>query len=360
MTASNRNKILVVDDDDKLLVSYKAMLTAAGYDVVTAKNSKEAIQCVNDSECQVALVDLRIKDENGIVLAETLRNLSNFIQIIIITGYPDHETAVQALKVGAFDYLSKSSETESILESIAEAIAAQELSSMKSVAKDNAVSLCVICDNLFTKKGLMSFVEKSKRLQIKHFFPNINSFLKEIRDKTVELVLVCGNCNFDDFDKAVKMIRKLKLIYNEGFIVVFNHNLSEVQQLELIKCGVSGFLDNTIAENKTEDLLFKVLAGEVLAPRIIIAKALRELSTNYTIQDNLLSSDDKNNELYLTAREKEILKCVAGGLKNREIADQLFISEKTVKTHMNNIFRKLDVETRLQAINIAYKKNLII
>lgn len=360
MTEKKKIRVLVVDDETKLLDSYKIMLETAGFNVNTAENSKEAINLLNMYQHHVALVDLRIKDENGILLINSLKNLDKDIQIIIITGYPSHETAVEALKVGAYDYLSKTSETESIIETIEEAAEEYFFSKGISFDDDNSVKMNVICNNSFTKKGLITFCEKSKKIKIKAFSNNIPAFIKNNSALPNEIVLICGSCNFNEFDKTVKSIIKLKLILNNTVIVVFNHNLDEQQQIKLIKCGVSGFLDNTVSDEKTEELLLKVIDGEVLAPRSIVSKALKELSADYTLKDNLSEIDIKNNDMYLTTREQEILKCVARGLKNKEIAESLYISEKTVKTHMNNIFRKLDVDNRLQAINTAYKNNLIL
>lgn len=359
MSKRPKNRILVVDDEVKLLESYKIMLESTGFDVDIAQNGTEAINYIKTYDYQVALVDLRIKNENGIALVESLRKIKKELQIIIITGYPTHETAVQALKMGAFDYLSKTSESESIIETINEAINEYNLNISIEKIKEKAVEINVVCNNTFTKKGLLLFTEKSKKLHIKNFSHNIPSFIKNNTAVKGEIVLICGSCNFDNFDETVKMIIKLKLILSNTAIVVFNHNLDDFQQIELIKCGVSGFLDNTLSDERTEELLLKAVNGEVLAPRSIISKALKDLSVEYSQKDNTSEIELKNGELYLTTREQEILKCVARGLKNKEIADHLFISEKTVKTHMNNIFRKLDVDNRLQAINMAYKQNLI-
>jgi DNA-binding NarL/FixJ family response regulator len=61
----------------------------------------------------------------------------------------------------------------------------------------------------------------------------------------------------------------------------------------------------------------------------------------------------------LTRREVEVLRQVAAGLPNREIADQLFISEKTVARHLTNIFTKLDVESRTQAAAWAFRQGIV-
>ena len=61
----------------------------------------------------------------------------------------------------------------------------------------------------------------------------------------------------------------------------------------------------------------------------------------------------------LTAREKEIVSLVAKGLSNKEISEKLYVSELTVKTHLKNIFKKLNVSSRTQAILVAINKGLI-
>ena len=68
-------------------------------------------------------------------------------------------------------------------------------------------------------------------------------------------------------------------------------------------------------------------------------------------------ADDKLNEL--TKREIEVLKLIADGLFNKEIAAKLDISERTVKNHVSNIFKKIDVSDRTQAAVFAIKNNLV-
>ena len=71
-----------------------------------------------------------------------------------------------------------------------------------------------------------------------------------------------------------------------------------------------------------------------------------------------LHEKDKHESNNLTAREIEVLKLIAEGMINKEIARQLYISEKTVKNHVSNIFRKLDVSDRTQAAIYAFKHNI--
>lgn len=69
--------------------------------------------------------------------------------------------------------------------------------------------------------------------------------------------------------------------------------------------------------------------------------------------------DEKVRESGITPRELEILELIAGGMSNREIAEKLFVSENTVKTHSSRIFDKLDAKRRTQAVQIAKERGLI-
>ncbi len=71
------------------------------------------------------------------------------------------------------------------------------------------------------------------------------------------------------------------------------------------------------------------------------------------------TSGSQNTEKLLTKREKQILECLARGQGSKEISDSLYISIDTVKTHIKNIFRKLDVKSRLEAVIAAKEKHLI-
>ena len=95
-------------------------------------------------------------------------------------------------------------------------------------------------------------------------------------------------------------------------------------------------------------------AGDVWVERRLIAEALWGPGA----ADAPEARRDARGSDTLTAREREILRLLAAGGTNRHIAEALFISEKTVKTHLNNIFRKLNVTRRLQAVLYAVRSGL--
>ena len=106
--------ILIVDDDSEVLISFKIWLEGEGFRAFTALNSKEALKIIEEEEIEVALLDFRLGTENGLAVAKLFNEADDDMKIIIITGYPSYEKAVESIKAGIFDYLSKGESTEKI------------------------------------------------------------------------------------------------------------------------------------------------------------------------------------------------------------------------------------------------------
>jgi len=100
-------KILVVDDDKNLLELAKTRLAASNYDVTVALGCEEALDAANAQNFDLAIVDLRLADEDGMTLMEKLHALYPGIPVIILTGHASVEGAVEAMKRGAYTYLTK-------------------------------------------------------------------------------------------------------------------------------------------------------------------------------------------------------------------------------------------------------------
>lgn len=100
-------RILAVDDDVDLVEGIAEVLRATGYEVETAKNEQEAQQKIQDFDAQVALLDIRLGRTNGLDLIPYLKEYRPEIYCVVITGNADKESAITALRSGAFDYLTK-------------------------------------------------------------------------------------------------------------------------------------------------------------------------------------------------------------------------------------------------------------
>jgi DNA-binding NarL/FixJ family response regulator len=133
-------------------------------------------------------------------------------------------------------------------------------------------------------------------------------------------------------------------------VVVLTAAPDEDEVLEAIRLGVQGVVLKEMAARLLVQCIRKVAAGEQWLEKRSVSLAL----------ERLLKREAATREIagLLTSREIEIVRMVADGLRNREIADRLYINEGTVKAHLHNIYEKLKVNSRLQLTRYARDKGL--
>lgn len=119
---SVKAKILVVDDDPGIRQLLQLHLTDANYQVTSVETSSEAVEQVTSEIFDLAIVDLRIGDEDGIALLEQLLRIQPTLPVIIATAHATIESAVEATKKGAYDYLTKPFEAKDLLHRIEQAL----------------------------------------------------------------------------------------------------------------------------------------------------------------------------------------------------------------------------------------------
>src|SRR6478609_5454299 len=124
-------KILVIDDDRDMCMLLNRFLTRQRFDVVELYNGKKAIEYLEKEKPDLVLCDFRLEDMNGKQLLVKTRELYPEVPFIIITGYSDVKLAVEVLKLGAFDYVTKPVFPDEILLTIRKALNAN------SAASDN-------------------------------------------------------------------------------------------------------------------------------------------------------------------------------------------------------------------------------
>ncbi|MBN2723438.1 MAG: sigma-54-dependent Fis family transcriptional regulator [Deltaproteobacteria bacterium] len=116
------SKILVVDDEPGILGSLEKILTREGFSVLTAADAEKAVEIVTSEDLDLVLTDLRLPEIDGIELTRIIRKLPNSPEVIIMTAYGNIETAVNAMKLGAYDFISKPIKKAQLLKTISKAI----------------------------------------------------------------------------------------------------------------------------------------------------------------------------------------------------------------------------------------------
>lgn len=102
-----KGKVLVIDDEDIVRTSCSRALTPEGYEVKMARNGFDGLKMIEEEEFDLVLTDLKMPDMDGIEVLGKIKEEWPGIEVIIITGYQTVDTAVKAIKLGAFDYIEK-------------------------------------------------------------------------------------------------------------------------------------------------------------------------------------------------------------------------------------------------------------
>ena len=108
-------KILIVDDEPRILLLMKSLLKANGFDVETAKDGPSALELVKGGEIQVVVTDLRMMPMDGMMLFKEIKAYNPSIPVVLLTAYASVETAIEAMKSGIFDYLTKPFKVDEML-----------------------------------------------------------------------------------------------------------------------------------------------------------------------------------------------------------------------------------------------------
>ena len=155
----------------------------------------------------------------------------------------------------------------------------------------------------------------------------------------------------DGYEKAIALrpdviLMDLVMEVMDGIVTSF---IDDEKVYPAIEAGASGYLLKTSTAHEIANAIRKTYNGERVLEPEVTTKMMEQLSNR---NRHVLHEE-------LTNREQEILLLIAQGMSNQEIADELFITLKTVKTHVSNILAKLEVEDRTQAAIYAFKHGLI-
>ena len=155
------SKILVVDDDTAFCVMLKTFLQKKGFEVVNAFTAQEAEEEIKKNTFDVILTDIRLPDNSGLHILNTVKESSLGTQVILMTGYTDIKTAVNSIKSGAFDYVGKPINPDEILHTIGEALkkkAGKTAAPAPSGKKAQNQSLPFVKGNSETSKKLHEYI----------------------------------------------------------------------------------------------------------------------------------------------------------------------------------------------------------
>ena len=158
---------------------------------------------------------------------------------------------------------------------------------------------------------------------------------------------------------GIEACRAMKEVAPSSKIVILTISDEEEDLFEAIRAGASGYLLKDIPLDEVADVVRAVHGGQSLINPSMAAKLLTEFATLAKRDQDAEQPVEQVPAPKLTDREMQVLKLVARGMNNRDIAKELFISENTVKNHVRNILEKLQIHSRMEAVMVAVREKLI-
>jgi DNA-binding NarL/FixJ family response regulator len=217
--------------------------------------------------------------------------------------------------------------------------------------EDHRIQVIIADDHRLFREGIRLILREEADIQIVGEAANGLQTLSLVERLKPDVALL--DIAMPEMD-GIQVILPLRRKSPRTKALMLTASVDEVKIFESLKAGAKGYLSKDSSISDLTKAIRAVHRGELWVERKVLSRFFdQEAAVNSGASNPL----DKTKE-GLTPREQEILRLLVTGRTNKEIAEELFISEKTVKSHLNSIFRKLNVTRRLQAILYAIRKGL--
>lgn len=209
------------------------------------------------------------------------------------------------------------------------------------------ISVMIADDHSMIREGLKQLLEFDGSIEVVSEASNGVECLEKLKECNPEVLLL--DINMPE-KNGIEVLKQMKEEKNEIKVLILTVHNEMDYLMKAVDIGVDGYILKDSESSELKRAIKAVRDGEnYIQPSLIPA-----------LNSQLLSRDtDKDKISFLTNRELEVLVQVANGMFNKEIATNLNISERTVKNHISNIFKKIDVSDRTQAAVFAIKNNII-
>ncbi len=157
---------------------------------------------------------------------------------------------------------------------------------------------------------------------------------------------------------GIEVAGKLKQLCPTVRVMALTIHDDENYMMKMIQSGAAGYLLKDVEPSVMVQAIRRIYAGESFVEPSLTKKLFHGITSREEIRPSLPAHPPQEIDR-LSAREIEVLQLIGRGMSNAEIARELFLSEKTVKNHLTNIFRKIQVTDRTQAVLYAIKHKIV-
>ena len=217
-------------------------------------------------------------------------------------------------------------------------------------------NVLLIDDNYEHLVGIRELLNLEGTFDVVGIATNVTVGLNLIKKYQPDIVLL--DMNMPDRDGLQGIIEIGKLGLDTKVLALSGYDDADLI-FRAMKIGAKGYVLKTMASAQLIYAIEEVLSGKIYLPIALSSRFFEYFQQSFREESSKQDSDEENLLSYLTQREEEVLELLTQGVTYKGVASKLFISETTVKTHVNNIFQKLQVNDRTQAVLYAINNGFL-
>jgi two-component system NarL family response regulator len=217
---------------------------------------------------------------------------------------------------------------------------------------DDRLRVLIVDDHALFRRGLQMVLRQEEDIDVVGEAGDGHEAVEKAQELMPDVVLMDVRMPGQSGIQATEQIKDL---IPHAKILMLTISDEEADLYDAIKAGASGYLLKEISIDEVADAVRSVWSGQSRISPSMASKLLTEFAA-------MSKRADERQQLpapRLTDREMEVLRLVAQGMNNRDIAKELFISENTVKNHIRNILEKLHLHSRMEAVVYAVREKLL-
>jgi DNA-binding NarL/FixJ family response regulator len=217
---------------------------------------------------------------------------------------------------------------------------------------DQSLRVLIVDDHALFRRGLQMVLKQENDIEVVGEAGDGHEAVDQAQELMPDVILMDVRM---PRRSGIEATQQIKDLLPHVKILMLTISDEEADLYDAIKAGASGYLLKEISIDEVADAIRSVWQGQSRISPSMAAKLLTEFAA-------MSKRADERQQLpapRLTDREMEVLKLVAQGLNNRDIAKELFISENTVKNHIRNILEKLHLHSRMEAVVYAVREKLL-
>lgn len=212
----------------------------------------------------------------------------------------------------------------------------------------NPIKVVIVDDHALIREGIKKLLELEEGIEIVAVAQDGEEALEKIASNRPDVVLL--DINMPKMN-GIECLKQIKAKYTKTKVIMLTIHEDSEYLIKTINIGAEGYVLKDADVSSLVKAIQKVVSGDIY---------IHPTLSNVLVKAYKRKDDEEEEDLIagLTRREYEVISLISKGFNNKEIGQELFISEKTVKNHVSNIFKKINVNDRTQAALFALKNNI--